>query len=218
MSDGTTVRAIRAIRTHVYVAIPSLILGAVCGTAGWHLYQRHVCGDYSYVNPDLACGEPPVLSKAAYGEFAHDLLRYMENKDAAGIKIGVFFRDLGNGPVFGINEDLKFIPASLMKLPTVITYFDLADELPGLLETELPYTRESIVHFEILQQVEAPAGDLREGRRYSIEQLMRNTIVFSDNLAYYVLLEHLKEVPDGDMEARSDISRPWRRQSTPHRG
>ena len=190
------------IRTHFYLLAITFLLGAAGGAIGWNLYRYRPCRDYSYIDPDMACGEAPAISKAAYVALANEILAFIEKQQAAGkvTKIGLFFRDLHNGPVFGINEDVEFIPASLMKLPTVLTYFDLAVDQPGILQTELLYKSEDVVDFTILQQIEPPEGsNLREGQRYTIEQLMRNAIVFSDNLAYYVLLEHLKKnVPEGN--------------------
>ena len=46
----------------------------------------------------------------------------------------VYFRDLNNGPWFGINESEKFSPASLLKVPLAMSFYWNADPDLHLLE------------------------------------------------------------------------------------
>lgn len=95
----------------------------------------------------------------------------------------VYFRDLNNGPWFGINDAELFSPSSLIKIPLMITYLKLAESDPSLLQKELLNTQAynpDIQNFP-------PDVTLVPNQKYTIEELIRRMIVYSDNLAYDLL-------------------------------
>lgn len=47
--------------------------------------------------------------------------------------IGVYVRNLNNGPWFGINENEKYSPASLMKVPILMTFLKWIELDPSIL-------------------------------------------------------------------------------------
>ena len=53
------------------------------------------------------------------------------------IHMGVYVRNLNNGPWFGINENEAYSPASLMKVPVLMTYLRWAEIEPNLLNKKL---------------------------------------------------------------------------------
>ena len=52
-------------------------------------------------------------------------------------EVSVYFRDLQYGPTFGIDEYSKFSPASLLKLPMMISYLSLSEDNPDILNKEI---------------------------------------------------------------------------------
>lgn len=178
----------------------ALLVGVVLGAGTSGLYHRVQCGDYRLINPDFACGERQAIRKEPYLAFTNDLRAWIEKQRQAGgvSKIAVYFRDLRSGPLFGIDENEGFVPASLLKLPIVLTFMDAAGDLPDLLSTQVRYSRDGVTHFEMPRQIEASATGMSDGQTCTIEDLLRHTIVHSDNLSYYLLLEHMNHVvPDG---------------------
>ena len=100
--------------------------------------------------------------------------------------ISIYFRELKTGPWIGINENEKFTPASLLKVPLMIAYFKIAETNPSFLSQEIKYQKtieDGILYKE----------SLVEGRSYTINELIRRMIVYSDNQATFLLLKHLKK-------------------------
>ena len=144
----------------------------------------------------MACGEAFVVKKHAYIELKgliEDLIqkKIQENEIT---EVSVYFRDLENGPTLGINEHIKFAPASLLKLPLLLTYLNLAEEQPGFLEKKLRYYKKGS---DILEQLIVPTDSIKENTPYTIDTLLKYLISYSDNKAYFVLLQYLKQIfPD----------------------
>lgn len=91
--------------------------------------------------------------------------------------VSVYFRDLENGPLFGLNEQEKFSPASLLKVPLLMAAMRRAAREPALLDLKLRYQPEDIV--------EATVGEktLDTSREYTLDELVRAMIANSDNNA-----------------------------------
>lgn len=49
-----------------------------------------------------------------------------------GIEIGLYVRNLQNGPWFGINENIDFSPASLLKVSTLMAYLKWIEIDPSI--------------------------------------------------------------------------------------
>ena len=97
--------------------------------------------------------------------------------------ISIYFRELKTGPWIGINENEKFTPASLLKVPLMIAYFKIAETNPSFLSQEIKYQKtieDGILYKE----------SLVEGRSYTIKELIRRMIVYSDNQALDSLSKH----------------------------
>lgn len=105
-------------------------------------------------------------------------------KDAA-----VYFRDLNNGPWFGINEDKKFFPSSLIKLPILIAYLKEAEIDPTLLKKELVFET-NMGDFNELQYFKSD-HPLETGGKYTVDELLTKMIIYSDNNAKNLLVLNL---------------------------
>jgi beta-lactamase class A len=162
--------------------------------------------DYSFLNPQMACGEKPVINKSSYMTFEtylqNQIQIWEDQKDAD--RISVYFRDLQNGPVFGINEDDHFISSSLLKLPVAITILKLAETNPGLLDESFkagPITKE-------LEQFFKPEKQIEAGQVYTVEEFLKYSLIYSDNwanLAINKILEVLYPGKDMVLETLLDL-------------
>lgn len=146
--------------------------------------------NYKYINPLLECNldikRNNNLSslKETIGDIINDEVAKKDISYSA-----VYFRDLNNGPWFGINANEYFSPASLIKVPILITYLKKAEDDPSLLQEEITNTVDSSSGTNI-QNVK-PETTIEPNKKYTIEELLERMIVYSDNDAYNDLSSNL---------------------------
>ncbi len=152
---------------------------------------------YTYINPLLECEVADGVLDARKENFHDDLEKFVEDlqKDTNLTDLAVYFRDLNNGPAFGINQEKEFFPASLLKVPIMMVYYHLAEKDPHVLETKIPF--EAARDFSITSTI-VPRESIQVGNSYSVEELIRHMIVYSDNQALYLLSSRIpsEEVQD----------------------
>ncbi len=147
---------------------------------------------FRYINIDFVCSKKPVVEKYAYAALKGELMGMIqqskeENKITSA---SIYFRDLQGGPTMGIEEYVKFSPASLLKLSMLLTYLSLAEANPQILERQFSFSR-----FEEEWKQYYPAQQqIQENISYSINDMLNFMIRFSDNRSYYALLDYLTEL------------------------
>lgn len=110
-------------------------------------------------------------------------------KEGKATSISVWVRDLEAKQTASNNENQRYAPASLLKLPLMIAYFKVAELDPALLGTKLPYTDTGQLN-DSTQDI-APSSTLQVGQSYTVEQLIEDMVINSDNNAAAALLGHL---------------------------
>lgn len=151
------------------------------------------CAAYDLLNPHLPC-EGTFKS----GEWDYEPMRDAIVSKTAALKkegkvaqVSVFFRDLNNGPRFGVGEYKGFQPASLMKLPVMIAFLHEADGDPSLLDRMLSFSGSLNTN----QNTEEPGETIQPDTPYTIRELIRKMIIYSDNYSYLVLTKAMND-PD----------------------
>jgi beta-lactamase class A len=150
---------------------------------------------YGLINPLLECetAKPsgtfrelrPFKDKVQHAVDAH-----LAGKEARSIS--VYFRDLKNGPWFGVNEAGRFTPSSMMKVPLMMVILKRAEQDPSLLQTKIRYDgRQDMSQYQSFR----PKDGLRAGSWYTVDDLIFRMIAYSDNNATRLLA-------GGDGEAR----------------
>lgn len=175
--------------------------GRLIAPAGFGADDLSCDADYSLLNPYLRCEPAESLKKSEYTAFKGQLESYIKNKMSSSSVdvIAVYFRDLENGPWFGIQEDALFSPASLLKLPVLVTYYRKAEFAPQILRLEIE-TEGTAAN----DQNHPPEESLQPNQTYTIDELLRRMIVYSDNDALHILLAFLAESsPDDDIFAET---------------
>lgn len=154
--------------------------------------QIRQVGEYRYINPLLECEVAEGTIDARKQNFRDGLFKEIQDikKQNQLSEVAVYFRDLNNGPAFGVDETGEFFPASLLKVPVMMAYYRWDEEEPGLLAKEVLYDgpRDFGVSISI-----KPREELVPGTTYSVEELIRRMIVFSDNQSLILLTERLPE-------------------------
>lgn len=150
------------------------------------LQETHL-GGYKLINPLLFCNQQESIGSSEYRELEQRVDSFILSQiDAGTIKqASIYFRDLNNGPWFGVNEKELFSPSSLLKLPVLMAYYKQAEIQPSILTEKIAY-KENIA---LLSQDFPVDEQLQKGKEYTIEELLTRMIVYSDNAAL-VLLEN----------------------------
>jgi beta-lactamase class A len=165
-------------------------------TACWRAPSRPVsvqpmrAGGYRFINPLLEC-EGDLWQRELLRSFDRKLQNHVDKllKEGHAEHIAVYFRDMNNGPWAGIRESDPFAPASLLKVPLMMALLKMAETDSALLEKRVFVDRVDDVlaqtpHFQSSRRVEA-------GREYSVDELIRLLIVYSDNNALKILLNQV---------------------------
>lgn len=144
-------------------------------------------GGYEYINPLLECelGKEYIPKYASLEKKISEKISEISDKNP-DIALSLYFRNMNNGPWLGINEKEKFIPASLLKVPIMITYLKEAESDPGLLSKQLTVTEKK--GFESVQNI-VPSERTETGKTYTISDLLHYSIGHSDNLATFALID-----------------------------
>ncbi len=149
------------------------------------------------INPLLDCTEPEASFEELrpFSTGVSDLIsRSVSDRrisDAA-----VYFRDLNNGPWFGVNEQLTFSPASLLKVPLAIAYYQYKDSEATIMDERLTWSQSGQYHLNDLVGLE-------EGKSYSIHELIERMLISSDNAATELLVRRLP--PDQLLKPYQDL-------------
>lgn len=103
--------------------------------------------------------------------------------------ISLYFRDLNNGPSFGISEQESFSPASLLKVPLMMAYYKYAENEPQILDRSVNYAGSP----QQFQQAIVPGKHIEIGKNYTIEELIEAMIKYSDNEATNLLFQNISQ-------------------------
>lgn len=154
--------------------------------------QIRQVGEYQYTNPLLECEvavDTITARKENFDAALEDFVAETKKKHQLS-DVAVYFRDLNNGPTFGTSEEDEFFPASLLKVPVMMAYYRWSEVEPGLLGRKILY--EAPVDFGVSVAIKSRV-ELVLGQEYSVEQLIEQMIVYSDNQALYLLVQRLPQ-------------------------
>jgi beta-lactamase class A len=146
-------------------------------------------GKYKFINPLLECDSTTFTEDPSLSSLRSELVKYIDSQ-TKNQKINfasVYYRDLNNGPWFGIHESELFSPSSLIKVPLMMTYYHLAETDPSILTKEIQNT----LTFDPKSQNILPEVTLIPNQKYSIEELINRMIIYSDNNAFDLLNNNL---------------------------
>lgn len=158
------------------------------GDAWWHRYAP--CHQlYDLLSPVRRCNDSLSQGEWNYEALRDELSAKKDELKAGGAvsHLSIYFQDLNHGPRFGIGEYDKFQPASLIKLPLLIFFLHAADLEPSVLDKQLSYSGQ----LNTEDNLEDPNETIQPDTFYSIRELLRKMIVYSDNRSYTLLLREM---------------------------
>lgn len=103
----------------------------------------------------------------------------------------IYVKDLASSKDISINIDFKYTPASLLKLPLAMSIYKLSERQPDLLQKKLIYNEDPALA-TIAQSFE-PDEKLKLESEYTVEELVRRMLVYSDNASMRLLLTQLDD-------------------------
>lgn len=148
--------------------------------------SSHHSAEYAHLSPFLSCVDEKGLNLSEIHYFRPRIDEYITKviSQHPDIHISYYFRDLNNGIWIGVNEKDEFSPASLMKLPLMITVLKMAQEKPDILQFKILFKKKDF------ENVDEDSGfEKKDNTYYSIEELLNQMIEYSDNAASLILMQ-----------------------------
>ena len=161
---------------------------------------------HKFINPLLACDLPEAKDVYEYSGLEQNLNAIIEQKKSAHAVSDVSLYMIRNGLWVGINENVKYEPASMLKVVLMIAYLKQKETHSELLAQKLTYTK---VIKNISDQIPFQASSsLALNNSYSVDELINKMIIESDNKAMYLLLSGIDENSLNDVYTDLGVSTP----------
>lgn len=142
---------------------------------------------YKFIHPILSI--EPVNESEKYAGIKKNIEDYIAGEKQKGLtSASVYFREFSKGQWFGINLTEKYDPGSLLKVGVLITYLRMAENDKDLLKKEIEYHAEKGFRFP---EEHFKSESVSEGGKYTLNELLRFMIVYSDNRATLFLEDHM---------------------------
>lgn len=197
-----------------------LVAGAILGTFwGYYIAKadydkllstvkplREGASGHQFINPLLACDLPEAKDVDEYSGLEKNLNALIEQKKSEHAVSDVSLYLIRNGLWVGINENVKYEPASMLKVVLMIAYLKQKETHPDLFAQKLLYTP-AIKH--ISDQIPFQSTSTLElNNRYPVDELINKMIIDSDNTAMYILLSGIDENSLNDVYTDLGITKP----------
>lgn len=190
-------------RIRIKQAISCSVLAMFMIGIGWYTHDRYDHRKYSHklkriksekyrmtsplLDVELPEGETinrqPISFKYKVGNLVRNMMESGRVRN-----ISLYFRDLHDGPWFGINAERKFNAASMMKVPVMIAWLKRAEKNPDELRRTFVYDGKE--DLSSLQRIR-PKQSVIKGKLYTVEELLHFMLNYSDNNATAVLFNNL---------------------------
>lgn len=150
-------------------------------------------GQNKLINPLLDCYDFEATTNRDIKDLELNLNKIVaeSSKNKTSTEISIYFRDLNNGPWMGINEDAIYSPASLLKVPMLIAALKQAEDEPEFLNKIVNYVDPIPQNMRYNQNIINRENQLELGKDYSIERLVEEMIIKSDNISKDVIFKHV---------------------------
>ncbi len=144
-------------------------------------------GKYKFINPLLDSSYANESETLKWFPAERQLKSSIQDIIASNpeINTSVFFLNLRNSGWFGVNSADAFIPASLLKLPMLISYYKLREKEKDLFDQRITYQGEDYNKYRKIGE-----GGIVAGKTYTVKELMNEMIINSDNNALQLLYKY----------------------------
>jgi beta-lactamase class A len=158
---------------------------------------------FKYINPLFGCDSPAeAVAFSEYTPLKNKVQAIINQKNSSIQNVSFYFKDLTTGHWTGINDNLSYNPASLMKVALMIVYYHQAEENPAILQKKVTYRP-----YSSPEPFQAPS-ELKTGQDYTVEQLIEAMIIESDNGAMDTLLANVNNISFNEIFSDIGIQNP----------
>ncbi len=189
----------RQLLTQGFLLLVGLLAGILIGRYGLGISVaravplRDADPRYPLVNPLLSCSSPDEPGDVPIGPYKilkANIVEHIQNayRDKTAQSISVYFRDLVTGNGFRLNETELYDPASLLKVPVLMSFYKKSEGEPKLFESRLLYDGS---FDENAGETYKSTLALVPGTTYSIKDLLSRMIKYSDNNALHLLIGNI---------------------------
>ena len=150
-------------------------------------YDIKTLGGFNYIKPLMFVDKP--CEDDRLSSLKQTIGTIINSYKASGklLSAGIYLRDLSGNSWVGINEDEKFNPGSLLKLPKLITFLKMNESKPGILDEKILFDKQMVP----TQTAVFRGQVIQVGHTYTVRQLLQQMIQFSDNNAIALLDKHI---------------------------
>ncbi len=161
------------------------------------VHEVRSSGGYHFINPLLECDQASQELTEEFRPSARKVQDVIDVHIKAGdiTEASVYFRDLNNGPWFGIGQDQTYAASSMLKIAHLVAVYKRAEQDPALLKRKVLYGK--VYHTE--PQTIIPSEKIVLGTEYTVEDLVERMIRHSDNEALYLLQNKVPEANTDDL-------------------
>lgn len=156
-----------------------------------HSHRRVALKGFRFTSPLLDVELPEGLKVNSEPiPFKYKIRSYVEQQINNGrlTDASVYYRDLMDGPWFGINEKREFDPASMMKVAVMIAWLKRAESDPKILRRTYVYDGKQ--DMTATQDIK-PSHTILPDKAYTVDELLTFMLNYSDNNATSVLYNKL---------------------------
>lgn len=152
---------------------------------------------YQFTDPLLGLNMPGNTTPKRYQSLRTSIESILKKARTSGDAsvVSVFLKDENTSEDFAINPDEQYNPASLLKVPSMMAYYRLADADPAILKKELLYTGKEDLNVQ--ENIRSPI-QLTPAKYYTTEKLIEHMIKYSDNNAATLLVNYLNSSNNED--------------------
>ncbi len=191
-----TITDIHFMRPYIFaIGAGCFIVGALATLLFVTLFKTSENGcvsEYKHINPEPDCEiydqrSEKLQALQASLESKVQALELRSDID----RVSVFTRDLTTRRFAAVNDDKVYILASLLKVPILMSYYKFAEIEPAILSDEIVYS--GTPNSYSVQSEIPPEVKLTPGERYTVEALLEQMIIHSDNTASDILTPRMND-------------------------
>lgn len=106
------------------------------------------------------------------------------------LRVSLYARDLDSGPWIGINDRALYLPSSLTKVAVLLRALQREEEESGFLDRQLAFPGPEVMVGDDTMRGAPDSLRLQTGHSYPVRDLLHRMIVYSDNYAFELLVNH----------------------------
>jgi beta-lactamase class A len=148
-------------------------------------YQIKRLSNFKFIRPLLSA--KPVEEYDGYSRIKKsvlDLMQYYQNQGVLA-SASLYMRDFDKSNWTAINQNERFHPGSIMKIPVLMTMLKSEEEHPGYIDSTMQFTFR--FKYATPKKQSITSKQIEFGRRYSRCELLKYMIEYSDNNASELL-------------------------------